>query len=97
MDFRAIFDAAKEAGAVCYIVEQDITQRPALESARISFDNLVAMGMVPSQSATTLGSQAKDTNKMPQANNEGTRRPPSRNRPVRAGARRRERGKSLCK
>lgn len=60
MDFGAIFGAAEQAGAVCYVVEQDVCERPALESARISFDNLVGMGMIPGQSATVLGSQAKD-------------------------------------
>ncbi len=71
MDFQAIFDAASEAGAICYIVEQDRCERPALESARLSFDNLVAMGMVPDQNADTMGSQAKDTQKSDSANDQG--------------------------
>ena len=50
MDFDAIFAAAEEAGVQWYIVEQDETARPSLESARISLENLKARGKsVPSE------------------------------------------------
>lgn len=45
MDFEAIFAASEEAGAEWYIVEQDRCDRPSIESARISFENLKAWGM----------------------------------------------------
>ena len=45
LDFDAIFAASEEVGgAEWYIVEQDRCNRPSLESARISFDNLKAWG-----------------------------------------------------
>ena len=40
LDWDAIFTAAQNAGVRWYIVEQDICQRPSLESAAISFNNL---------------------------------------------------------
>ena len=46
MDFQAIFAEAETAGAQFYVVEQDVCQRPPLESVRISFENLRRMGMV---------------------------------------------------
>ena len=49
MDFDAIFAAASVAGGRYYIVEQDVCQRPPLESARISLNNLREMGV------TTVG------------------------------------------
>ena len=45
LDFPGIFAAAVEAGVKWYIVEQDICQRPSLESARISLDNLRRWGV----------------------------------------------------
>lgn len=45
MDFGAIFAAAEAAGGEVYIVEQDVCQRPPLESVRISLDNLRNMGI----------------------------------------------------
>ena len=47
MDFDVIFDAATAAGTAWYVVEQDICKGSALDSARISFENLKLMGMVP--------------------------------------------------
>jgi len=46
MDFQAIFDASEKGGVEWYIVEQDVCQRPSLESARISFENLRRWGKV---------------------------------------------------
>lgn len=46
LDFPAILAAAQESGVEWCVVEQDICQRPPLESARISFDNLKKMGAV---------------------------------------------------
>jgi len=47
MDFHAIFHACDETGGVAwYVVEQDKCQRPPLESARISLDNLRKWGKV---------------------------------------------------
>ena len=44
LDFGPIFAAGEEGGAAWYIVEQDTCQRPSLESARISIDNLRKWG-----------------------------------------------------
>lgn len=44
LDFDAIFTAAEEGGVQWYIVEQDNCERPALDSARLSFENLKARG-----------------------------------------------------
>jgi len=44
IDFAAIFVAAEAQGAAWYIVEQDICQRPSLESAKISLENLKRWG-----------------------------------------------------
>ena len=44
MDMAAIFAASEASGATWYIVEQDQCERPSLESAKLSFDNLKAMG-----------------------------------------------------
>jgi sugar phosphate isomerase/epimerase len=44
LDWKAIFDAAEEGGAVWYIVEQDTWKRPPMECAKISCDNLKKMG-----------------------------------------------------
>lgn len=45
MDFEAIFQACEESGGVAwYIVEQDKCERPPLESARISLENLRKWG-----------------------------------------------------
>jgi len=45
LNWTDIFSAADEAGTEWYIVEQDTCQRPPLESARISLDNLKKMGV----------------------------------------------------
>lgn len=44
IDFSGIFAAAEAQGVAWYIVEQDICQRPSLESARISLENLKRWG-----------------------------------------------------
>jgi len=44
IDFAAIFAAAEAQGAAWYIVEQDVCQRPSLESAKISLENLKGWG-----------------------------------------------------
>lgn len=46
LDFEAIFAAAEEAGTECYIVEQDVCKGPALESAKLSIQNLKKMGVL---------------------------------------------------
>jgi len=46
MDLPAIFDVAREVGTKWIIVEQDLWKRPAIESARISIDNLRKAGLV---------------------------------------------------
>lgn len=45
VDFDAIFAVSEEAGVEWYIVEQDRWERPSIESARISFENLKAWGI----------------------------------------------------
>jgi sugar phosphate isomerase/epimerase len=44
IDMQPIFKASEANGAQWYIVEQDRCQRPTLESAKISFQNLRRMG-----------------------------------------------------
>ncbi len=44
-DWEGILDAAREAGAEWYLVEQDTCQRDPFESLAISFRNLKAMGL----------------------------------------------------
>lgn len=46
LDMPSIMSASEENGAQWYIVEQDRCQRPTLESARFSFENLKSMGKV---------------------------------------------------
>lgn len=46
MDIGAIAAAAKEGGAQWFIVEQDKCKRPALESVKMSFDNLKKMKII---------------------------------------------------
>ncbi|MHB0857632.1 MAG: sugar phosphate isomerase/epimerase family protein [Anaerolineae bacterium] len=46
LDFEPIFEAAEAQGAVWYIVEQDTCQRPSLESAALSLQNLRKWGKV---------------------------------------------------
>ena len=46
LDFAAIFAASREAGVQFYVVEQDRCQRPPLESARISLEQLRGWGIV---------------------------------------------------
>jgi sugar phosphate isomerase/epimerase len=45
LNWTEIFSAADEAGTDWYIVEQDTCQRPPLESARMSLNNLKKMGV----------------------------------------------------
>ena len=44
IDLEPIFAAAEANGVEWYIVEQDICQRPPLESAKLSLENLRRMG-----------------------------------------------------
>lgn len=44
IDFGPIFAAAEAGGAEWYVVEQDTCQRPAMESVKISVENLRGMG-----------------------------------------------------
>ena len=46
IDMHAIFAASQANGATWYIVEQDRCQRPSLESAKLSIDNLIKWGQV---------------------------------------------------
>jgi sugar phosphate isomerase/epimerase len=46
MDFKAIAKAAEDAGSEWIVVEQDRCKRPALESVKISYDNIKAMGLI---------------------------------------------------
>ena len=43
MDIIGIAKVAKEIGAAWLVVEQDVCRRPAIESVRISFENLKNM------------------------------------------------------
>jgi sugar phosphate isomerase/epimerase len=45
VDFDTIFAASEDAGVEWYIVEQDNWERPSIESARISLENLKARGI----------------------------------------------------
>jgi len=45
LDWPVLLETCDAAGVQWYIVEQDICQRPPIESLRISFDNLRAMGV----------------------------------------------------
>ena len=45
VDFDAIFAASEDAGVEWYIVEQDNWERPSIDSARISLENLKARGI----------------------------------------------------
>lgn len=44
VDMAAVFAASEASGATWYIVEQDQCERPTLESAKLSFDNLRSLG-----------------------------------------------------
>jgi sugar phosphate isomerase/epimerase len=46
IDMNAVFVASEAHGAQWYVVEQDRCQRPSLESARLSFENLKGMGKI---------------------------------------------------
>lgn len=46
IDIKAIVEAAKEGGATWAIVEQDVCQRPPLQSIKISFENLKKLNLV---------------------------------------------------
>ena len=43
LNWEAIIHACKEAGTIYYIIEQDICQRPPLESLKISLENVKKM------------------------------------------------------
>ena len=45
LDWPAILEACRAGGCQWYIVEQDTCRRPPIESLKISFDNLCAMGL----------------------------------------------------
>ena len=45
LNWKAIIKAAQEAKTEWYLVEQDICQRPPLESLRISLENMKRMGL----------------------------------------------------
>lgn len=40
LDFNSIINASQDSGAEWFIVEQDVCKRPAIESVKISFENL---------------------------------------------------------
>jgi sugar phosphate isomerase/epimerase len=46
LDMPAIFVASEANGAQWYVVEQDRCQRPTMESAKLSFENLTSMGKI---------------------------------------------------
>ncbi len=46
IDFKAIADFGKKNDAKWFIVEQDVCRRPALESIKISYDNLMKMNIL---------------------------------------------------
>lgn len=46
LNWKAILAAAREAKTEWYLVEQDICQRPPIESLKISLENLKKMGLV---------------------------------------------------
>jgi len=46
LDFNSIFSVCDESGVKWYIVEQDVCKRPAIESARMSFEYFKSRGMV---------------------------------------------------
>jgi len=46
IDIKSIIQAGKDAGCEWFIVEQDVCKRPALESVKISFENLKKMNII---------------------------------------------------
>jgi sugar phosphate isomerase/epimerase len=46
IDFPAIFAVAEEVGVEYYVVEQDICERPPLESVEMSINYLKSRGIV---------------------------------------------------
>lgn len=46
LDIKSIAEQAKKNGCEYLVVEQDVCKRPALESAKISFENLKKMNLV---------------------------------------------------
>jgi sugar phosphate isomerase/epimerase len=46
LNMAAIYEASEAAGAKAYIVEQDLCERPSIESAKLSFENLKKAGKV---------------------------------------------------
>ncbi len=46
LDWPGIIAACRAAGVEWYIVEQDTCQRPPMESAKLSLQNLKKMGVV---------------------------------------------------
>ncbi len=47
LNWGEIIDACKYSGAEWFVVEQDVCQRDPFESVRISFQNMVSMGLHP--------------------------------------------------
>jgi sugar phosphate isomerase/epimerase len=45
LDIPAILNAARNVGAQWFVVEQDVCQRPPLESVRMSYEYLRGLGM----------------------------------------------------
>lgn len=45
LNWEAIIKAAQDAGTKWYLVEQDICQRPPIESLKISLENMKKMGL----------------------------------------------------
>ena len=45
VDFDSVFAASEVAGVEWYVVEQDRWERPSIESARISLENLKSWGI----------------------------------------------------
>jgi sugar phosphate isomerase/epimerase len=46
LDMKAVYEASEASGAKAYIVEQDTCERPSIESAKLSFDNLKKAGKI---------------------------------------------------
>jgi sugar phosphate isomerase/epimerase len=46
LNMAAIYEASEASGAKAYIVEQDLCERPSIESAKLSFENLKKAGKI---------------------------------------------------
>jgi len=46
IDIKSIIQAGKDSGCEWFVVEQDVCKRPALESVKISFENLKKMNII---------------------------------------------------